>query len=105
MPRWALGVEYDGARFAGFQRQPHHAAATVQGELETALSRVADEEIRLVCAGRTDAGVHATAQVVHFDSPAQREARSWVRGANALVADGIRVPWARPVPADFQARF
>jgi tRNA pseudouridine38-40 synthase len=105
LPRWALGVEYDGHCFAGFQRQSHHAVPTVQGELEQALSRIADEPVALVCAGRTDTGVHATGQVVHFDTVAERDARAWVRGGNSLTAAGVTVRWARPVAADFHARF
>jgi tRNA pseudouridine38-40 synthase len=105
VPRWALGVEYDGACFAGFQRQPHHDRPTVQGELEGALSRIADDPVRTVCAGRTDAGVHATAQVVHFDTDARRTADAWVRGGNTLTAPGVGIAWAAPVPDDFHARF
>lgn len=105
MTRWVLGVEYDGSCFGGFQRQSGQPRPTVQGQLEAALSRVAAEPIQLVCAGRTDAGVHATGQVVHFDSDSERSARDWVRGGNALTHEGICIHWARQVGAEFSARF
>lgn len=105
MPRWALGVEYDGACFAGFQRQPHLDRPTVQGDLEAALSRIADAPVHTVCAGRTDAGVHATAQVVHFDTDAERGPDAWIRGGNTLTSPGVGITWAMPVPGDFHARF
>jgi tRNA pseudouridine38-40 synthase len=98
----ALGTEYDGGAFSGFQLQPH--APTIQGELERALSRIADEPIRVAPAGRTDTGVHATGQVVAFHTTADRPLRAWVRGANALRSDGVRVIWARAVDATFSAR-
>ena len=102
--RWALGIEYDGSAFHGFQRQGHEAN-TVQGALEAALSFVADEAIKIVCAGRTDTGVHATAQVVHFDTHASRSPNAWVRGGNSRCPDGVVVLWAQAVPSDFSARF
>ncbi|HSG87875.1 MAG TPA: tRNA pseudouridine(38-40) synthase TruA [Pseudomonadales bacterium] len=105
MQRWALGVEYDGTRFGGFQRQRHGKLPTVQGDLEAALSRIADHPVTLICAGRTDAGVHATGQVVHFETGAQRAERSWLRGLNTLTDPGLCIHWARPVAADFHARF
>lgn len=100
--RIALGLEYDGSDFAGWQWQP--GRRTVQAELEAALSRVANQPVRLVCAGRTDAGVHATAQVAHFDTEAARNPRGWVMGGNSLLPADIRVLWARPMPEDFHAR-
>jgi len=103
--RWALGLEYDGARFKGWQRQGAPALPTVQAALEAALTRIADHPVATVCAGRTDAGVHATGQVVHFDTTAERPERAWVRGATTLAGSGITVRWARPVAADFHARF
>lgn len=105
MPRWALGVEYDGARFGGFQRQSGQSRPTVQGQLEAALSRVAAEPVALVCAGRTDAGVHATGQVVHFDTGAARAPRDWVRGGNSLTDPGVCIHWAQAVDSAFSARF
>ncbi|MEX0900586.1 MAG: tRNA pseudouridine(38-40) synthase TruA [Gammaproteobacteria bacterium] len=101
--RIALGLEYNGTPFAGWQDQPDQP--TVQGALERALSRVADHPVQVQCAGRTDAGVHATAQVVHFDSDAARSQWSWVLGANANLPRAVSVNWARAVPDDFHARF
>ncbi len=101
--RIALGVEYDGANFAGWQSQPH--GRTVQDVLERALSAVACSQVRTHCAGRTDAGVHALAQVVHFDTDVQRPDSAWVRGVNAHLPPQVAVRWAVPVHADFHARF
>ena len=102
--RFALGVEYCGARLHGFQKQKS-AAETVQAHLERALSSIAAEPVTLVCAGRTDAGVHATGQVIHFDTRAQRPERAWVQGVNTKLPDSVRVHWVREVPAQFHARF
>ncbi len=104
MQRVALGIEYKGADFRGFQVQPN-AVKTVQQALETALSKVADEPITLVCAGRTDAGVHATAQVVHFDTLASRPIKAWMRGLPAHLPNSIGIRWAQCVPHQFHARF
>ncbi len=101
--RWALGVEYDGRGLLGWQRQKD--GPSVQGHLEAALGFVANHSVELTCAGRTDAGVHATAQVVHFDTPSRRDTHAWVLGANSRLPDGIAVTWARPVADDFHARF
>ena len=101
--RWALGVEYDGRGLLGWQRQKD--GPSVQAQLEAALGFVANHPLELTCAGRTDAGVHATAQVVHFDSPAMRESHAWVLGANSRLPDAIAVTWARAVPERFHARF
>ncbi|MEE9254867.1 MAG: tRNA pseudouridine(38-40) synthase TruA [Pseudomonadales bacterium] len=103
--RIAIGLEYDGSRFSGFQAQRRPGTSTVQEALEHALSRVADEPITLVCAGRTDSGVHATGQVVHFDTSAERDPRSWVRGCNSLTDRAVTVHWALVVASDFHARF
>ncbi|WP_444930297.1 tRNA pseudouridine(38-40) synthase TruA [Microbulbifer sp. SSSA002] len=102
--RIALGVEYCGAKLHGFQKQKS-ASETVQAHLERALSTIAAETVTLVCAGRTDAGVHATNQVIHFDTRAQRPDRAWVQGVNTKLPDSVRVRWAREVPAQFHARF
>ena len=102
--RIALGVEYDGRPFRGWQAQQDDLP-TVQASLQRGLSRVADAPVELVCAGRTDAGVHALEQVVHFDTDAQRPERAWVRGVNSNVERAITVLWARPVGDDFHARF
>lgn len=104
LSRIALGVEYCGARLHGFQKQktsPH----TVQALLEQALSGIAAEPVTLVCAGRTDAGVHATNQVIHFDTAASRPSRAWVEGVNTKLPDAVRVRWAQAVPPRFHARF
>jgi tRNA pseudouridine38-40 synthase len=103
MPRIALGIEYDGTRFVGWQIQKN--GPSVQSELELALSRVANEPVRVICAGRTDTGVHATGQVVHMDTGAMRKPHSWVRGANTYLGDDVNVLWATEVPDDFHARF
>ena len=103
MVRVALGLEYDGTEFSGWQYQSH--ARTVQGELVRALSRVADHPVEVTAAGRTDAGVHALSQVVHFDSSAVRTERAWVFGANSHASTDLRVLWAREVDDDFHARY
>jgi tRNA pseudouridine38-40 synthase len=103
MTRIALGIEYDGAPFQGWQSQPH--GNTLQDVLECALAKVAGTPLRLTCAGRTDAGVHALAQVAHFDSPVERPEQAWIRGANAHLPEAIAVRWAQPVAEDFHARF
>lgn len=101
--RIALGVEYDGSAFHGWQTQP--GGHTVQDELQAALGRIAGVPVDVVCAGRTDAGVHATAQVVHFDAPVERPLSAWVRGVNTFLPPAVAVRWAQPVPDDFHARF
>jgi tRNA pseudouridine38-40 synthase len=103
--RVALGVEYDGRGLSGWQAQRDPRRSTVQESLESALARVAAQPVSTVCAGRTDAGVHATAQVVHFDCTVRREARAWILGTNSLLPSGIAVRWAHEVPNDFHARF
>ena len=99
----ALGIEYDGGAFNGWQRQSHQPS--VQSELEAALSRVADHQVRTVGAGRTDAGVHATGQVASFQTANARPMRAWCDGVNALTAAGVKVRWAREVDLEFNARF
>lgn len=101
--RIALGVEYDGSAFYGWQRQEN--VPSVQAALEAALSKVADQVIQVNCAGRTDAQVHATGQVVHFECSAQRNMRAWTLGVNTHLPDGVGVTWAQPVADDFHARF
>jgi tRNA pseudouridine38-40 synthase len=101
--RIALGLEYDGSAFCGWQTQP--GGCGVQDRLEHALERFVDSPVATTAAGRTDAGVHASAQVVHFDSPVTRDESSWVRGTNSNLDEGARVLWARTVPDDFHARF
>lgn len=101
--RIAAAVAYDGSAFCGWQKQSH--SPSVQAEVEKALSFVAGESLAVVCAGRTDTGVHATNQIIHFDTRATRTSRSWVLGANANLPDNIRLHWAAPQPARFHARF
>ena len=101
--RLALGVEYDGSAFHGWQTQP--GGGTVQDALEQALGRIAGESVKLMCAGRTDAGVHATAQVVHFDTLVERPLSAWVRGVNTFLPPQVAVRWVHPVPDQFHARF
>jgi len=101
--RFALGIEYDGSRFLGWQTQP--GGGTVQDALEAALSGIANAPVAVTCAGRTDRGVHARGQVVHFDTDAERPDSAWVRGVNALLPEAVAVLWARRVAADFHARY
>jgi tRNA pseudouridine38-40 synthase len=96
-------MEYDGSRFCGWQTQPQGCA--VQDALERALAEVAGAAVATTCAGRTDAGVHALAQVVHFDAPASRPESAWVRGVNALLPRACAVTWARRVGDGFHARY
>ena len=100
---WALGVEYDGGVYSGWQRQ--RDVPSVQETLETALGQVANQRVRTVAAGRTDAGVHATKQVVSFATTARRPLQAWREGVNSLVGDRIKVRWARAVDAEFHARY
>ncbi|NBU49870.1 MAG: tRNA pseudouridine(38-40) synthase TruA [Betaproteobacteria bacterium] len=102
MSRIALGVRYRGTVYQGWQSQP--GGRTVQDQLERALAQFAAQPIRTVCAGRTDTGVHALNQVVHFDTPVQREPFSWVRGTNRYLPDDIAVQWCVPVAETFHAR-
>ncbi|MCW9024988.1 MAG: tRNA pseudouridine(38-40) synthase TruA [Gammaproteobacteria bacterium] len=103
MMRIAMGVEYDGSPYCGWQIQD--GTRTVQGYLEKALSKVANHPVRVICAGRTDTGVHGMGQVVHFDTPAERSSYSWVSGTNANLPDSISVTWAQLVDDKFHARF
>ena len=101
--RIALGVEYNGHGFYGWQKQ--HGLATVEGHLEEAISKVANEQVHLFCAGRTDANVHATGQVLHFDTRAKRHIDAWIWGVNAFLPPQIAVRWARAVDYRFHARY
>ena len=103
MPRFAAGLEYDGRAYSGWQFQP--GLNTVQDVVQRAFSRVADTPVECVCAGRTDAGVHAAAQVVHFDTAAIRSERGWRLGANSYLPDDVSVAWLREVPGHFHARY
>ena len=99
----ALGIEYDGSRYYGWQRQ--NEVRSVQEKLEKALSKVANHPVVVFCAGRTDAGVHGTGQVVHFETTSQRADGAWTLGANANLPDDIAVRWVKAVPDEFHARF
>ncbi|HBZ15962.1 tRNA pseudouridine(38-40) synthase TruA [Pantoea sp. NPDC088449] len=99
----ALGIEYDGSRYYGWQRQ--NEVRSVQEKLEKALSKVADHPVVVFCAGRTDAGVHGTGQVVHFETTSSRADAAWTLGVNANLPDDIAVRWVKAVPDEFHARF
>ncbi|MBT8131557.1 MAG: tRNA pseudouridine(38-40) synthase TruA [Gammaproteobacteria bacterium] len=101
--RCALLIEYNGSQFHGWQHQPD--APNVQDCVELALSQVANHPVKTICAGRTDAGVHALGQVVHFDTDASRPAHSWRLGANTHLPPSVSVVWAGEVADDFHARF
>ncbi len=101
--RYALGIEYHGTQYSGWQRQQH--VSSIQQEVETALSRICNHPVEVTCAGRTDAGVHATGQLVHFDSDAGRDISAFELGMNTLLPDDIGVRFAQEVKDDFHARF
>ncbi len=103
MKRFALAVEYDGQAFNGWQIQPDRQ--TVQGVMEQAVGKMAGHPLRVHAAGRTDAGVHATRQIVHFDTDANRPVTAWVRGVNSFLPAGVSVLWAQEVPEHFHSRF
>jgi tRNA pseudouridine38-40 synthase len=100
--RIAIGLEYSGSSFTGWQSQPDGRG--VQDALERALAAIADAPVRTIAAGRTDAGVHATMQIAHFDTGVARPESAWVRGVNAHLPDAVAVLWARPIAPDFHAR-
>lgn len=101
--RRALALEYDGSGYCGFQSQP--SGCGIQDALERALAAIAGVPVRAIPAGRTDAGVHATCQIVHFDVPVERPSTAWVRGVNAHLPPSVAVLWCVGVPSDFHARF
>lgn len=101
--RIAVGIEYDGTAYSGWQRQ--RSGVGIQQRVEDAVAAVADEPVDVVCAGRTDAGVHASGQVAHFDTRAARSERGWLLGVNSNLPDDINLTWVRPVADDFHARF
>ncbi len=103
MSKFALRIEYDGSAYCGWQKQAH--SPSVQQEVEQALSYVADKPVELVCAGRTDTGVHACDQVAHFETDVKRSHRSWLLGANCRLPRDIRISWVGSMPEDFHARF
>jgi len=100
--RLAMGIEYDGTRFCGFQRLKH--AASVQQAVEDALEKVASAPVRIHASGRTDSGVHATRQVIHFDPPVQRSEKAWIFGSNTNLPRDVAVRWVKPVSDDFHSR-
>ena len=100
--RVALGISYRGTAYHGWQSQP--GGQTVQDRVDAALSAFADQPVRCICAGRTDAGVHALNQVIHFDTPLARADEAWVRGSNRYLPDDIAVQWCRFVPDAFHSR-
>jgi tRNA pseudouridine38-40 synthase len=101
--RLAIGIEYDGTNYNGWQSQSH--APSIQSSLNVALSSVADEPVACIGAGRTDSGVHASGQIAHFDTLAERTQRSWLLGINSNLADDINVVWVKPVAEEFHARY
>ena len=101
--RYAARIEYDGSAFCGWQRQNH--SPSVQENVEKALSKVANHPVEIVCAGRTDTGVHGVGQIIHFDSNADRSIRSWVMGGNANLPKQISIVWIKVVKESFHARF
>ncbi|MGZ5076132.1 MAG: tRNA pseudouridine(38-40) synthase TruA [Methylobacter sp.] len=103
MTRIVLGVEYDGSGFSGWQWQSNQRS--VQQALEQALSKVANHPVIVQCAGRTDAGVHALEQVVHFDAKIERKLDSWLLGGNSNLPDDVRITWVKPAVDDFHARY
>lgn len=103
--RWVLGIEYNGSAYHGWQKQSALGLNTIQQHVETAVSSIADHPIEVVCAGRTDTGVHALGQVIHFDALAQRRSIAWVAGGNQLLPPDIRVLWAKTVDETFHARY
>jgi tRNA pseudouridine38-40 synthase len=101
--RIVLGIEYDGSGFAGWQTQA--GQRTVQSVVEQALSRVANQPVKVYCAGRTDSGVHALEQVLHFDTAVERSLYAWMMGGNHHLPDDVRILWAKPAIGDFHARY
>lgn len=103
MKRFVLGIEYDGSGYCGWQWQPNRRS--IQSELEKALSKVANQSVSVVCAGRTDAGVHAFEQIVHFDTSVTRDIDAWLLGGNCYLPDDIRILWVKQMENDFHARY
>ncbi len=103
--RFALRIEYDGSAFGGWQKQSSPEVPTVQASLEAAIGKIADSPVKLVCAGRTDAGVHATSQIAHFENPVDRGERAWSVGVNSLLPPSVRVHEVFSVTINFSARF
>ena len=104
MKRLAASIEYYGTNYSGWQKQKQ-TANTVQEKVENAFSYIADEEIKVICSGRTDAGVHAISQVIHFETNARRYKKSWIEGANSFLPNDISINWIKSVDDKFNARF
>lgn len=104
MPRYAASIQYDGASYHGWQSLKS-GLPTVQAAVEKALSKVANHQVSVVCAGRTDAGVHGCNQIIHFDSDSVRTERGWTYGANTNLPDSVAVNWVKPISDEFHARF
>jgi tRNA pseudouridine38-40 synthase len=102
--RIAISVEYDGSGYRGWQAQKHDTQV-VQSQVEKALSKIADERVRVICSGRTDSGVHASSQICHFDTQADRDPYNWVMGVNTQLPNDVSLSWAKEVDASFHARF
>ena len=102
--RYAAGVEYFGTKYKGWQIQKS-TDDTIQSRVDEALSKIADSEIKSTCAGRTDAGVNALSQVIHFDSEKKRTLKAWTEGCNSILPDDIKLIWVKKVSDDFHARF
>ena len=105
LERVALCIEYNGSCYSGWQAQKSPRVSTVQETVESALSEVANQKVKVSCAGRTDAGVHATAQIVHFDHSNARPEDAWVRGGNSILPSSVSIRWAKKVRSDYHARF
>lgn len=103
LQKYAVGIEYSGASYCGWQQQKH--CVSIQQHLQEAIGFVANHSIQLVCAGRTDAGVHAIEQIAHFESDAERDSRAWVLGSNCRLPKDIRIKWIVSVQPKFHARF
>ncbi|RVU32335.1 tRNA pseudouridine(38-40) synthase TruA [Neptunomonas marina] len=103
--RYAACVEYAGAKYKGWQSQKDGSVPTIQQHVEAALSKIANEPVSVICAGRTDAGVSGTYQIIHFDASVLRPDRAWVMGANTNLPEDIAIKWAKQVEPDFHARF
>jgi len=102
--RVALGIEYDGSKYFGFQKQKS-TEETIQGYLEDSISKVADHSVKTFCSGRTDSGVHAFMQVIHFDTKSDRSTNEWIMGVNSYLPKDIRILWSKIVDDTFHARF
>src|SRR5579863_2258127 len=105
MMKFACGIEYDGTGYHGFQRQPEAHGPTIQGTLETAIARISGKMAVVHGAGRTDAGVHASGQVIHFSSEASLTPRQWIRALNAVLPESVAARWICQVPDSFHARY